>query len=335
MLNTKIISVGTYFPNTPIPIEVVATRLQEESLVRLPVKIIEKLTGVQQVYHRSPGENTSDLAVSAAQVALTRASVKPAELDLIIFASASQDLIEPATSHIISSKLGASCPVFDVKNACNSFVNGVQVADSFIRGGLYRTVLVVTGEAPSTAIRWSCESKEQFTSSFPGFSMSDSGGAVLLKADNSSEEKSGVISIEMTAHSQMWDIGVLGTGGSIAPRDVDATYFNMDGHALFEAFKTVGCEILFKKLHTEELNWDDFVAVGVHQVSSVYNKMLLKELKLSESKVVSTIETHGNLASNSFPAQLEQVFSSLNKGDRFAFIGLGGGISTGLGVFSF
>lgn len=336
MINSRIVAVGTYFPNHPIPISVVADRVTKESSVKLPVKIIEKLTGVQNVYHRSEDENTSDLAVAAAIVALNNAGLTAGDIDLLIFASASQDLIEPATAHIVASKLGATCPVFDVKNACNSFLNGVQVADGFIRLGTYKTVLIVTGEAPSVAVRWSCHSKDQFISAFPGFSMSDSGGALVLTADNTpGDEKTGVVSIEMTANSHLWDVGVLGTGGSMYPRDIDATYFNMDGHALFEAFKTVGCEILFKKLHTEELKWENFKHVGMHQVSSIYNRMLTKELGLNENLMVSTIEQYGNLASNSLPVQLNKIFNQLDRGDKFAFIGLGGGISTGLGVFSF
>ncbi len=336
LLNSKIVSVGTYFPNEPILIKNIGERIQKESKIKLPVKVIEKLTGVQQVFHRSEGENTSDLAVQAGLVALQRANIKPKELDLIIFASASQDLIEPATSHIISAKMGATCPVFDVSNACNSFLNGLQIADVFIRQGVYKNILVVTGEAPSVAIRWSCANKDQFISAFPGYSMSDTGGAVLVSADvNISGKRTGIESIEMTAHSQMWDVGVLGTGGSRHPRDLEATYFNMDGHRLFEAFKTLGCEMLFKKLNTYELNWNDFKHVGMHQVSSIYNGMLLEELGLPENQVVTTIHKYGNLASNSFSVQLETVFEDLKHGDKFAFVGLGGGISTGLGVFSF
>jgi len=335
-INSRILSSATYFPSAPIPIQDVEREIVVSSEAsKLPVRSIKRLTGVEQVFHRQAGENTSDLAVEAAQVALQRANVSADEIDLLIFASASQDLIEPATSHIVASKLGSTSPVFDIKNACNSFLNGMQVADTFIRSGTYRTVLIVTGEMPSVSIRWNCRNRDEFTRAFPGYSMSDSGGAVVLRAEESST-KSGVLSIDMTAHSEMWDVGILGTGGSRAPRDIEATYFDMDGHALYKAFKTVGCDMLFSRIKEKSLNWDDFDAIGMHQVSSIYNDMLIKELGIPADKALLTIHEYGNLASNSLPLQLEQALYSgkVHPGGLFCFVGLGGGISTGLGVFS-
>jgi 3-oxoacyl-[acyl-carrier-protein] synthase-3 len=312
----------------------IEARILQESSSRIPVRAIESLTGVQRVFHRSPGENASDLASKAAKKALTTSNVNAHEIDLLIFASASQDLIEPATSHIISNNLGTTCPVFDIKNACNSFLNGLQVADSFIKSGTYKTVLVVTGEAPSTSIRWNCKNKAEFVTSFPGYSMSDSGGAVILRAVES-DTPTGILSITMSANSDMWEIGTLGTGGSRSPRDVETNYFNMDGAALFEAFKTVGCDMLYKQIDEGAINWDDYAAIGMHQVAKLYNEMLIDTLSLPAHKTIETITQYGNLASNSFPLQLETALleGRVKEGDKFAFIGLGGGISTGFGAF--
>lgn len=332
--NNRILGVGTYFPQNETPVSLIEARISSESLVKVPVGAVRRLTGVQRVFHRSPDENASDLACRAAEKALKMSGLTPAEIDLLIFASASQDLIEPATAHIVSHELGTNCPVFDVKNACNSFLNGLQVADSLIKTGAYENVLIVTGETPSTAIRWKCKSKEEFVSSFPGYSMSDSGGAVVLQAADS-DEPSGVLNITMSANSDLWDIGTLGTGGSRAPRDLEATYFNMNGSALFEAFKTVGCEMLHSQLRNGTINWDDYAAIGMHQVAQLYNEMLIETLELPASKTIQTITQYGNVASNSLPLQLETALSEgrVRAGDKFAFIGLGGGISTGFGVF--
>lgn len=334
MINSKIIGVSTYFPNNETPVADIEARILQESLSKVPVRAIESLTGVQRVFHRSPGENASDLASKAAERVLTANHISPNEIDLLIFASASQDLIEPATSHIISNILGTTCPVFDVKNACNSFLNGLQVADSFIKSGIYKTILIVTGETPSTGIRWKCKNKADFVTSFPGYSMSDSGGAVILKSVES-DTPIGILSINMSANSDMWEIGTLGTGGSRSPRDIETTYFNMDGAALFEAFKTVGCEMLYNQIEEGSINWDDYAAIGMHQVAKLYNDMLIDTLDLPAHKTIETITKYGNLASNSLPLQLETALleGRVREGDKFAFIGLGGGISTGFGVF--
>jgi 3-oxoacyl-(acyl-carrier-protein) synthase III len=336
VITTRILAAATHFPSSPISMDEIEKRILDssESKAKLPVRSIKRLTGVQQVFHRADGENASDLASEAAKKAMHKAGVSPNDIDMLIFASASQDLIEPATSHIIAHNLGTTSPVFDIKNACNSFLNGMQVANLFITSGTYKTVLVVTGETPSVSMRWNCRNREEFTKSFAGFSMSDSGGAVVLQADTTETHK-GIISIDMDANSQMWDVGILGTGGSRFPRDEDATYFNMDGHALYNAFKSVGCDMLFQKISERKLNWNDFAAVGMHQVSSIYNEMLLEELDIPTNKAVATIKDYGNLASNSLPLQLETVMNSgrVKPGELFAFVGLGGGISTGLGIF--
>jgi 3-oxoacyl-[acyl-carrier-protein] synthase-3 len=164
--------------------------------------------------------------------------------------------------------------------------------------------------------------------------MSDSGGALLLQAEEA-EEARGVLSIEMTAHSKLWEVGTLGTGGSRATRDIEATYFSMDGAALFQAFKTIGAEMLYQKVQQQGLDWNQFSAIGMHQVAHLYNDMLIEELDLPRERTLLTVEDYGNVASNSLPLQLEQALQSgrVHEGDLFAFIGLGGGISTGLGIF--
>jgi 3-oxoacyl-(acyl-carrier-protein) synthase III len=332
MNNSRILSVSTYFPENFLTIDEVEGRILRESSVKLPVKTVKRLTGVEKVFYRSEGEQVSDLAVAAAKKTMYATNISLKNVDLLIFASASQDLIEPATAHIVAQKLGLTCPVFDVKNACNSFLNGIQVADAFIKNGTYKTVLIVTGETPSVSVRWACDTKEQFVEAFPGYSMSDSGGAMLLQC---SPFKRGVVSIDMSANSNLWEVGILDTGGSRNPRNPETTYFNIDGHGLYDAFHTVGCDILFQKIRSQELDWGSFTKVGVHQVSTIYTKQFVESLGIPESKLVSTVEKYGNVASNSLPLQLSLSLENgdVQPGDRFAFVGLGGGISTGLGVF--
>ncbi len=332
MTGTRIISVAAELAPNRVSVDAIAAQIQDASPVRMPVGAIRRLTGVNWVHHRDKGQHASDLASAAARTALDRAGLRPTDLDLLIFASASQDLIEPATSHIVSHLLGArGVPVMDVKNACNSFLNGVQVADAFIRAGIYQTIAVVSGETPSSAIRWVNTSKKQFTRSFPGFTMSDGGAAMILTASSTP----GVHAIRFTADSASWDVGTLGTGGSRAPRDIEATYFDMDGAKLSRAFLALGADVVTDTLAETGRTWDDFRFVGMHQISATYLGMVCEVLGVPERRVLSTVANHGNVASLSFPLQLEAAIKrGLSRGDGFAFAGFGGGISTGLGVFT-
>jgi len=126
------------------------------------------------VHVRPEGWQTSDLAVAASRIALEES---PGPIDLMIFASASQDLIEPATSHIVAAKLGLTAPAMDIKNACNSVINAMQVAEA----------LIASGQQPSHAVRWQVRDQEQFIRSFPGYTMSDGGPAVILEATDDAD----------------------------------------------------------------------------------------------------------------------------------------------------
>lgn len=330
----RITSVATYTPKNKILISDIEKRILEESTAsNLPVSFIRRLTGVESVYHRSEGEDASDLAVSAAKKALGHAGLKPSNIDLVIFASASQDLIEPATAHIVSSKLGSTnAAVMDVKNACNSFLNAIQVADAFIATGQYERVLIASGETPSMATRWNNKTKDQFTRSFAGFSMSDAGAAMVISRDS----VKGIHKVRFAANSDKWSVGTLKMGGSMAPRDIEATYFDMDGSKLYEAFLALGPEILNSTLLETNRTWDDMEFIAMHQISHPYLTSICETLGLPEEKVIPTIKDYGNVASVSLPLQLEVAMETgrVGLGDDFAFVGFGGGISTGLGVFT-
>jgi 3-oxoacyl-[acyl-carrier-protein] synthase-3 len=123
-------------------------------------------------------------------------------------------------------------------------------------------------------------------------------------------------------------------GGSRAPRDLEATYFNMDGRGLAEAFLALGPGILNETLKANNRTWEDFAAIGMHQVSAPYLGRICKILGVPQNQLVETIQDYGNVTSLSFPLQLEKVLAEgrASAGDEFAFVGFAGGISTGLGI---
>lgn len=338
---SKIAAVGSYLPETTRSTEETEQRLLERNPgLNLPLGLIHRLTGVRRVHLRPDGWQTSDLAVAAARDAL---SGRDEAIELLIFASASQDLIEPATSHIVAAKLGLSCPVMDVKNACNSVLNALQVADALIRTGQYGRVLIVSGEQPSHAVRWDLESKEQFLRSFPGYTMSDGGAAVILERTELPAQQDGQASPPMTPHllgghfvaeSKHWQVGTLGTGGSMDPHAAHGSYFDMDGAALRQAFLDLGPEPVAKGLRTLGVELAQLDLLAIHQVAAPMLAPIMETLGISTARCVDTVAEHGNLASVTLPLQLQLGWKSgqLQPGSLVGMIGLAGGISLGLMV---
>jgi 3-oxoacyl-[acyl-carrier-protein] synthase-3 len=289
---------------------------------------VERLTGIRRRHYADQDVQASDLAVAAADKLLADRGLAACDVDLIVFGSASQDLIEPATAHIVAAKLGASCPVFDVKNACNSFLNGMQLAEALIATGQHRRVLVCSGEVPSRAVRWRVRDRAQFVDAFAGYTLSDGGAALLLEA----AETGGVFHRRFAADSTAWDLGTLPAGGSMRPRDPDATYFSGDGRRLRDAFLRAGPGLFVAMLADVGLSWEDFAVVCVHQVTLPYLETLRAGLGIPADRLVVTLAEHGNLASVTLPLQLATAVQDgrCGPGDRVALIGLAGGVSLGV-----
>ena len=328
--SARIAAISTYLPES-----IRTTKQTERDLrdlnpkLKLATGLIGRLTGVESVHVRPDGWQTSDLAVAAARKALDES---PGPIDLLLFAAASQDLIEPATSHIVAAKLGLDCPVMDVKNACNSVINAMQVAEALIRSGQYRRVLIASGEEPSHAVRWNLEGHEQFIRSFPGYTMSDGGAAVILEATD--DPATGILDSSFIAVSSKWEVGTLSIGGSMNPRDADLSYFDMDGSALQQAFLELGPQPVLDLLEKNGLTWDDFDLVAIHQVALPYLPPIFERLGVASGKSVITIADHGNLASVTLPLQLQLARERglVSDGSLVLLIGLAGGISLGLMV---
>ncbi|MFI6509699.1 3-oxoacyl-ACP synthase III family protein [Streptosporangium sp. NPDC050855] len=314
-MKARITGVAAYLPERTVSSADVERRIEGYAPHR---GVVERLTGVRRRHVAGDDEQASDLAVHAVR------RLDHSEVDLLIFASASQDMIEPATAHIVAAKLGLSCPVFDVKNACNSMLNGIQIAEALILSGAHRKVVVCAGEIPSRAIRWRVRDRAQFADSFAGYTLSDTGAAVTVAAD----VERGIFYRDFAADSTAWPIGTLPGGGSAHPRDLEYSYFRGDGRALRRAFEAVGPDIFLNALKRTGLTWDDFAVVAVHQVALPYLHFLARVLDIPEDRLVVSLTEHGNCASTTLPLQL--ALGGVRPGDRVAMLGLGGGISTGV-----
>src|SRR5690606_16501111 len=237
-VTTRVAGIGVHLPERVRTTAETEARLRAENpRLKLATGLIARMTGVERVHVAPDDWNASDLAAAAAREALAES---PGDIDLVLFSAASQDLVEPATSHIVAAKLGLTAPVMDVKNACNSVLNAMEVGDALIRTGAYRRDLTASGEKPSAAVRRRLDDRSQFIPSVPGYVMGDAGAAVVLEAGDDAD--GGIRASRFVAVSTHWAVGTLPGGGTMRPHDVDATYFDMDGAGLQAAFLELGPE---------------------------------------------------------------------------------------------
>jgi 3-oxoacyl-[acyl-carrier-protein] synthase-3 len=329
-VRAAIAGVGTYLPERVVTSDEVERRIAEASAAHGFVPkpgIVERLTGVRERRYKEPHQDASDLAVEAARRALAAAELEAGDVDLLIFGSSSQVLIEPATAHIVSAKLGSRAVVFDIKNACNSFINAMQVADSLIRTGQYRRALVCTGECPSEAVRWNIRDVEHMKASFAGYTFGDAGAAMVLEARSDGR---GIHELDMVAASRFWELCTLPTGGSMHPRDLEKTYFEGDGAKLRDAFIEVGPGVLIDMFKRTGTTFDDYDVVLFHQVSLQLLEVFQAVSGVPDEKVVRTVDVLGNVASATLPIQLERAIATgrAKPGANVLWIGVGAGIST-------
>ncbi len=296
--------------------------------------IIEALSGVRARRVAGCEEQCSDLAVNACRQVLQRSGVSLESIDLLIFASAGQDLIEPATAHIVQSKLGTRCPVFDVKNACNSFLNGVQLAESLIASGANKNVLVAVGEISSRGIAWHADSLNDFKRNMPGYTMGDAGAAALFSATN---DGGGIFYRKFASLSEHWELTTVLSGGSMHPRGAEHSYIRANSPRLKLAFRDIGLPFLRGALNEAGVQFADFKRIFVHQVSLPYLNDMLAESGIPVSKVEITVADLGNLAAATIPVALARARDrgTIERGDRIMCLGLASGISIGVLMMDF
>lgn len=287
--------------------------------------LIEAATGVKERRVADLDTNASDLAVRASQVALERADMSVSEIDLIIFASASQDIVEPATANIVQQKLGANCPVFDVKNACNSFLNGVQVADAMVVSGQYENILITVGEIPSRGTKLSVTSREDFRRSFVGYALGDAGAAAVVGLAS----EPSIQHLLFKTVGNYWDAAAVLAGGTMFGYSEEHAYFQGDGNRLQLAFKEEGPALLNQALSATNTEFNDYKMILIHQVSVAVLETTAATIGIPTDRIELTLPKFGNMVSASLPVAYDMAMArgELESGDLVMWIGLAAGVS--------
>lgn len=318
-----ITAVGAFLPERVVTTDDLQRRVERASGRQLPRGLFRLMSGITSRRIAGPREYASTLAVEAARRALAAAGLDPLDVDLLLFASASRDMAEPATAHIVQAELGSTAHALDVTNACNSFLNGIDLARGMILAGRARRALVVTGETPTRAMRPSVADLAQARTAFAGFTFGDGAAAVVVEP----VAGGGILDVDTETHSRHWAVGGIPGGGSRLPRGDEHTYFTGDGRALRGVFEKIGTAILDRVAYRTGLDWSDYARVLVHQVTLPYLDRFVEVTGVPRDLLEITVAEHGNLASATLGVQLARVYPRLRPGDRVLLLGLGGGVS--------
>jgi acyl-CoA:acyl-CoA alkyltransferase len=323
-------SVAVYLPDR------VVTNAELEEKIRLSFPalefgMLEKILGIKTRRFAATDMQVSDLACAAAQKIL---DVETAQIDLLIFAAASSDLIEPATASIVQHKLGLTCPVLDIKNACNSVTTAIQVASAFIESKMYQHILIVSGEKLSEVINFKPIDSEHFMRCVPAYGLGDAGAAILM----SSQAGAGKLLYQkFQTWGQFWPLCKVEGGGSLAYWDQSKYYFEGHGRALQDAFKVHGAPFVKNCLSECGISIDDIDLVVAHQVSKTTPQFVSESTGICASKIVCIFPELGNIAAASIPVALHHAHQTqkILPNQKVMLIGLAAGISVSVQIIQY
>ncbi len=313
MSYTRIVGTGSYLPEHVVTNEELSQRVDTSD------EWIHSRTGIRQRHMAAEGELTSDLALKASERALQAAGIAAADIDLIVLATTTPDMIFPSTACILQSKLGAGHgAAFDVQAVCSGFVYALATADALLRTGTYRRALVVGAEIYSRILNW----EDRTTCVLFG----DGAGAVVLEKS----DEPGIIGTHLHADGSLHNI--LSVPGAIRNGKVcGSPYLEMDGNSVFRlAVKVLG-ELVDEALtqhgvRREELDW-----LIPHQANIRIIQATAKRLGMGMEKVVVTVDKHANTSAASIPLALDLAVRDgrIRRGHTVLMQGVGGGFTWG------
>jgi acyl-CoA:acyl-CoA alkyltransferase len=318
----RITEVASYLPRARTDNAGLLARLHAPFPLPRP-DVLQRLCGIRERYIAEAAEQVSDMAAAAARPIVDSVGAK--RIDLLLFAAACSDLIEPATGNIVQAKLGLQCPIIDIKNACNSFVSAIQVATALIESGSYRRILIVNGEKLSDAIRCRYESEKQLADNLAALTLGDGGAAMLM--EESDDPSRGVVFQRFLTLGQHWRLCTIPGGGSMFPHDLDSYFFSGQTSELRDVVYDSGCE-LWRECEPC-IGWepDEIAWVFTHQVSEQTWQDVVSLIGVEAERCVNLFATHGNMAAASIPVCMASVRDRLCPGDKILLVGLAAGVS--------
>jgi 3-oxoacyl-[acyl-carrier-protein] synthase III len=323
-IHARITGTGSCLPTRRLSNQDLVDQLAARGIETSDDWIVER-TGIRARHFAADGEFSSDLAAQACRRAMQAAGAAPADIDLIIVATSTPDMVFPSTAALLQHKLGISgCPVFDVQAVCSGFVYALTVANAMIQNGSARKALVVGTEVFSRILDF----KDRTTCVLFG----DGAGAVVLEAS----ETPGILASDLHADGQY--SGILCVPGHVNGGQIsgDPT-LKMDGQAVFKlavgVLEEAARAVLLKAGKTEaDIDW-----LIPHQANIRIMQSTARKLKLSMDKVVVTVDQHGNTSAASIPLALDCAVRDgrIQPGQTLMLEGVGGGFTWGAVLLNF
>ena len=323
MKYSRITGTGSYLP------EKVLTNHDLEKMVDTSHEWIVERTGIEKRHIAEEGQSTSDLAKVAAKNAMEAAGKTADDIDLVIVATTTPDLIFPSTACLLQKKLGItnSATAFDIQAVCTGFVYALGIADKFIKSGTHKCALVVGAETLSNILDWTDRST--------CILFADGAGAVVLEESDGP----GILSTHLHADGKYDEL--LRTKGGLSKNkellDSGGAFVEMRGNEVFRvAVNTLG-RIVDETLEANNMKKSDVDWLVPHQANIRIINATAKKLKISTDHVVVTVHEHGNTSAASVPLALDTAVRDgrIKRGETILLEAFGGGFTWGSALLKY
>ena len=326
--HSRIAGTGIYLPEERVTTRDLMSEIDSRGRFGVSEDWLERVTGIKEKRVTPSGILPSDMAVIAAKQALERARVTTSQIDAIIYTGLTRDYLEPATAHIVQSKLGATnATVFDISNACHGFMNGLHVMDALIATGQIRYGLVVTGEQGSLFANRTiealkdCHSRAGLTTLTAGLTLGDAGAATLMTKKVSPKE--GFMGFMLQSQGQFARYCTSGGPLTEGPLLTDMPAI------VGESAKLV--TKMFEDFMGKRLKWrvDQLAKYLIHQVGARVFQLHSQLMGIPQSIMPKTVDLLGNLITANIPLAIDHCLrrKEIQAGDKIYLSGTGSGIS--------
>jgi 3-oxoacyl-[acyl-carrier-protein] synthase-3 len=307
----------------------ILTNADLQNMVDTSDEWITTRTGIKQRRISDKNTATSDIATGAAIRAMEDAGITAKDLDLIIVATATPDMLFPSTACIVQSNLGAvNAAAFDIEAACTGFIYGLSVGEKFVSSGDAKNVLVIGAETLSKLVDW----EDRSTCVLFG----DGAGAVVL---SKVEDQTGILTSILGAEGWKGSVLTLPAGGSRMPathRTVEDRkhFIHMDGGEVYKFAVNIMVHASKAAVERAGLSLDDIDFVIPHQANIRIIEAALKRLNIDMNRVYINLDRYGNMSSASIPVALDEAVRAgkVKKGDNLLLVGFGAGLTWGSSI---
>jgi 3-oxoacyl-[acyl-carrier-protein] synthase-3 len=317
----SLISVASWLPERRL------TNADLEKMVDTTDEWIRTRTGIRERRIADPADATSDLAARAGSLALERAGLAASDIDMLIVATSTPDMLMPSTACLAQAKMGLTCPAFDVNAVCTGFIYALDVATCVIESGRARTVMVIGADVLSSIV--------DYTDRSTCVLFGDGAGAVVLTAS----ETPGVLGVHLGADGTGADLLYIPGGGSASPACPDglaagAHHIKMNGNEVFKFAVRAIPQVTREALEESDLTVTDIDWLVPHQANQRITDTVAQRLGIPAEKVVCRIEDTGNTSAASIPIALDSLYDGghLRPGHVLALVGFGAGLTYGAAI---